>query len=182
MSRVVILSGSPNISSRLNGMTDYVRQALAEAGMKTALIQVIDLPPEDLVYAKFNSPSILAANELVAAADAVVIASPVYKASYTGVLKSYIDLLPQKGFEHKLIAPVFIAGTMAHMLAVDYALKPMLASMGANHFTKTVYATDDSITREQEQDGQYRFTIAETIQTRLQGIVNEIVQYLSLKS
>ena len=179
MSRVVILSGSPNASSRLNGMTNFVRQALAEAGLQTAIIQVIDLPPEDLVYANFNSPSILAANELIEAADAVVIASPVYMASYTGVLKAYIDLLPQKGFEHKLIAPVFIAGSMAHMLAVDYALKPMLASMGANHFTKTVYATDANITREQSEDGLYRFIIEADIEARLQGIVNELLQYLN---
>lgn len=179
MSRVVILSGSPNASSRLNGMTSFVRQALAEAGLQTAFIQVIDLPPEDLVYANFSSPSILAANELIAAADAVVIASPVYKASYPGVLKAYIDLLPQKGFEGKLIAPVFIAGTMAHMLAVDYALKPMLASMGANHYTKTVYATDNSVARDQSEDGQYRFTVDSEIEARLQGVVNELVQYLS---
>ncbi|MEK4248832.1 NADPH-dependent FMN reductase [Paenibacillus sp. FSL W7-1287] len=178
MSKVVILSGSPSVSSRLNGMVNFVRKTLAEAGLNTAIIEVVDLPPEDLVYANFNSPTILAANELIAAADAVVIASPVYKASYTGVLKAYIDLLPQKGFEKKLIAPVFIAGSMAHMLVVDYALKPVLASMGATHFTKTVYATDDSITREQDKDGQYRFTIEESIKARLQGIADELIEYL----
>jgi len=179
MSRVVILSGSPSANSRLNGLTNYVRQALAEAGLQTAFIQVIDLPPEDLVYAKFNSPSIIAANELIETADAVVIASPVYKASYPGVLKAYIDLLPQKGFENKLIAPVFIAGTMAHMLAVDYALKPMLASMGANHYTKTVYATDNNVTRVETEDGQYQFTVEAEIEARLQGVVNELVNYFN---
>lgn len=178
MSKVVIISGSPSASSRLNGMTNFVRQTLAEAGLQTALIQVVDLPPEDLVYANFNSPSILAANELVEAADAVVIASPVYKASYTGVLKAYIDLLPQKGFEGKLITPVFIAGSMGHLLTIDYALKPVLSSMGARHFTKSVYATDSLIKREQDEQGNYLFTLDEDTKARLAETVQELVDYL----
>lgn len=180
MSKVVILSGSPSNSSRLNALVDFIKQGLVDASINTSTIQVVDLPPEDLVYAKFNSEAIVAANEQIAAADAVVIASPVYKASYTGVLKSYIDLLPQKGFEGKLIAPVFIAGTMAHMLAVDYSLKPVLASMGANHYTKTVYATDSNVERTEVTPGQYDFSINEDIQQRLQGVVSELVSYLKV--
>jgi len=179
MSRVVILSGSPNASSRLNGMTDYVRQSLADAGLKTAIIQVVDLPPEDLVHANFSSPTILAANELIAAADAVVIASPVYKASFTGVLKAYIDLLPQKGFEGKLIAPIFIAGTMAHLLSIDYSLKPVLASMGARHYTKNVYTTDQSVARTQNEQGEYQFSIEEEVASRLDETINELIAYLN---
>lgn len=179
MSRVVILSGSPNASSRLNGMTDYLRQSLAQAGLKTAMIQVVDLPPEDLVYANFNSPAILAANELIAAADAVVIASPVYKASYTGVLKAYIDLLPQKGFEGKLIAPIFIAGTLAHLLSIDYSLKPVLASMGARHFTKNVYTTDQAVTRTQNEQGEYQFSLEKEIVSRLDETIDELIAYLN---
>lgn len=178
MSKVVILSGSPNASSRLNGLTSYVHQRVTEAGMETSVIGVIDLPPEDLVYANFNSPSILAANEQIASADAVIIASPVYKASYTGVLKAYIDLLPQKGFEGKIVTPIFIAGSMAHLLAIDYALKPVLASMGARHFTKSVYTTDTFVAREQNEQGEYRFTLDDDTKARLDDTVKELVHYL----
>lgn len=178
MSKVVILSGSPNASSRLNGMIAFIRQALSEAGFQTASIQVIDLPPEDLVYTRFDSPSIVAANQLIEEADAVVIASPVYKASFTGVLKAYIDLLPQKGFEKKIISPVFIAGSMAHLLAIDYSLKPVLASMGARQFTKSVYATDSLITRQQEENGQYVFTLDDETKARLTEVVQELSDYL----
>jgi FMN reductase len=59
-------------------------------------INVSDLPAEDLISAHFD-PAIQQANELVEKADAIIVASPVYKASYTGVFKTYLDLLPQKG-------------------------------------------------------------------------------------
>ena len=178
MCKVVILSGSPNASSRLNGMTNFIRQALSEVGFQTAAVNVVDLPPEDLVYTRFMSPHIIAANELIEQADAVVIASPVYKASFTGVLKAYIDLLPQKGFEGKIITPVFIAGSMSHLLAIDYSLKPVLASMGARQYTKSMYATDSAVTREQLDTGEYVFTLDADTELHLSEIVQELKKYL----
>jgi len=179
MSKVVILTGSPSASSRLNGLTQYLHGKLSEANIDIEVIQVIDLPPEDLVYANFGSSSIVAANEKIATAQAVIIASPVYKASFTGVLKSYIDLLPQKGFEGKLIAPIFIAGTMAHLLSIDYSLKPVLASMGARHFTKNVYTTDQAVTRTQNEQGEYQFSIEEEVVSRLDETIEELIAYLN---
>ena len=178
MSKIVLISGSPSNSSRLNGMTNYIREQLSKAGHDTALIQVVDLPPEDLVFSRFSSPSIVAANELVAQADAVIIASPVYKASYTGVLKSYIDLLPQKGLEGKVVLPVFIAGSSSHLLAIDYSLKPVLASMGARLYAKNVYATDNMIEREQDENGNYLFTINPEIITRIDESIKDLIALL----
>jgi len=67
------------------------------------------LPAEDLIKARFDSEAILNANKKVAEADGVIIASPVYKAAYTGILKTYLDLLPQKGFAEKTIFPLLSA-------------------------------------------------------------------------
>ena len=61
------------------------------------MIQVTDLPAEDLVHAKFDSPAIQDALAIVDAADAVIVATPVYKAAYSGVLKLFLDLIPQEG-------------------------------------------------------------------------------------
>lgn len=60
-----------------------------------------ELPAEDLIHTKFESEAIVKANGLVAEADAVIVVSPVYKASYTGVLKTFLDLVPQKGWPAK---------------------------------------------------------------------------------
>jgi FMN reductase len=56
----------------------------------------------------------------------------VYKAAYTGLLKAFLDLLPQYALAGKTVLPLVTGGTSAHVLAVDYALRPVLASMGAH--------------------------------------------------
>jgi FMN reductase len=56
----------------------------------------------------------------------------VYKAAYTGLLKSFLDLLPQYALAGKTVLPLVTGGTPAHVLAIDYALCPVLASMGAH--------------------------------------------------
>ena len=55
-----------------------------------------------------------------------------YKAAYTGLLKSFLDLLPQYALAGKTVLPLVTGGTPAHVLTVDYALRPVLASMGAH--------------------------------------------------
>lgn len=182
MSNIVIISGSPNASSRLNGITQYVQQQLSEKNLSTNLITVVSLPAEDLIQARFNSPAIIEANKLVEDADAVIIASPVYKASYTGVLKTYLDLLPQKGLDGKIIAPLFIGGTIAHLLSIDYALKPVLASMGAKLYVSGVYATDSQINRTQGPNDEPLFELNEDLTLRLNDTVNELARELSLRN
>lgn len=178
MAKITIISGSPSPGSRLNGLIQYMREQLSKKGHNTALIEVLDLPPEDLVYARFNSPAILAAHELVEQADAVIIASPVYKASFTGVLKSYLDLLPHKALKGKVVLPLFIAGAQSHLLAIDYSLKPVLAAMGGRKYAMNVYATDAMINRTQDDNGTYAFEVEEKIVSRMNESIEDLESYL----
>ena len=182
MKKIVIISGSPNATSRLNGMIDYVRNQLEYKGFSSKTITVVSLPAEDLIHSRFGSADIVSANKLVEEADGVIIASPVYKASYTGVLKTYLDLLPQKGLLGKVVAPLFIGGTLAHLLSIDYSLKPVLASMGAKHFVSGVYATDVQINRIQDGSGETEFELNEEITERLNATVQELIEELQLRS
>ncbi len=182
MSNIVIISGSPNASSRLNGIVQYVQTKLEAYVQKANLINVVSLPPEDLVYANFAGSAILEANALVEQATVVIIASPVYKASYTGVLKAYLDLLPQKALLGKVVAPLFIGGSMAHLLSIDYSLKPVLSSMGAKVFTSSVYAVDSQVNRTQAPNEAPIFEIVEDLQVRLDSVVDEIIQEVALRS
>lgn len=72
----------------------------------------------------------------------VVIASPVYKASYTGILKAFLDLLPQTGLKGKVTLPLFIGGTIAHLLSLDYTLKPLLSVLGSRNIVGGVFTID----------------------------------------
>jgi FMN reductase len=174
MPQVIIVVGTPAKASRLNGITEFVRDRLVDRGVVVDVLQVSDLPPEDLIYARFDSPAVREANERVAKADAVVFASPVYKAAYTGVLKTFLDLLPQKALERKLALPLFIGGSLAHLLAVDYALKPVLSALGAKHQLGGVYAVDQWVTRREE--GGY--ALAAELVERLAAAADEMCEEL----
>lgn len=178
MSNVVIIAGSPSKRSRLTGLIDYSAGKLGEAGTVVNIIHVADLPAEDVVQAKFDSPAIQDALALVQAADAVIVSTPVYKAAYSGVLKLFLDLIPQEGLKGKLALPLVIGGSIAHLLAIDYALKPVLAALGGRHILGGVYAVDQGI--ERLEDGTY--ALSAEIAARLDRALEELVLTLSRES
>ncbi|WEK55287.1 MAG: NADPH-dependent FMN reductase [Candidatus Cohnella colombiensis] len=178
MARVLIISGSPTANSRLHGLTQYSEQRLQDFGHEVETLFVADLPAEDLIKANFAGPEIVKAVAAVDRADAVIIASPVYKASFTGVLKTFLDLLPQKGLQSKLVLPLFIGGSIAHLLAIDYALKPVVSALGGTHILQGVYGTDQWVTRLEE--GGYR--LDDDLQLRLSESVSQLHQELQWKT
>lgn len=175
MSKVVIISGSPTPTSRLHGVIEVAKSELEQAGLTVDWIKVRDIPAEDLLYAKFDSEAIVSANALVAAADAVFVATPVYKASYTGVLKAFLDLLPQKGLERKIVLPLAVGGTLSHLLAIDYALKPVLSALGAQNILQGVYVLDKQVT----WGDQGQAILDDEISTRLHESVSQFIQEIN---
>ncbi|GGD67387.1 NADPH-dependent FMN reductase [Paenibacillus nasutitermitis] len=181
MTQIVIVSGSTNKSSRLYGLIQYSQPKLEEWGYEIKTIHVADLPAEDLIGANFNSPQIIEALSWIEQADAVIIGSPVYKASYTGVLKTFLDLIPMKGLRDKITLPFFIGGSIAHLLAIDYALKPVIAALGGHHILGGVYAVDQAISR----FDNHVFEVSEEIRNRLDdalGQLNEELQWRKTRS
>ncbi len=145
MANVVAIAGSPSHPSRTSAVLEYAKTVLTSEGLQTDLIAVRDLPPEDLLFAKFDSPAIKEAQAKVEQASGVIIATPIYKASYTGVLKAFLDLLAPGALSGKVILPIATGGTIAHLLAVDYALKPVIATLGARFVLGGVYLLDTQI-------------------------------------
>jgi FMN reductase len=178
MSKAVIIAGSPSGTSRLNGLLQAAEEKLHARGIEVGRIRVADIPPEVLISASFDSPEVKAANALVEEADAVIVASPVYKASYTGVLKTYLDLLPQKALERKIVLPLFIGGSIAHLLAIDYALKPVLSALGARYQLGGVYAVDTQV--EKPEEGEFR--LSGELAGRLEAAIQELDEALKLHS
>lgn len=174
MAKVVIISGSPNSKSRLHGILLQAEAWLADHSVQR--VDVRDLPAEDLVHTKFDSKEIIEATKAVEQADAVIVATPVYKASYTGVLKLFLDLLPQKGLVGKVVLPVAIGGTIAHLLSIDYALKPVLSALGATNQLQGVYVVDEQVRR--YEDGS--FEIDEAVHQRLKESIFELLREAAL--
>ncbi|OWA37208.1 FMN reductase (NADPH) [Saccharibacillus sp. O16] len=168
--KVLIVSGSPNRSSRLYGPVHYLQGRLQEEGLESELLHIAQLPAADLIGANFAGSEIRSALRRVDEADAIVFASPVYKASYSGVLKTFLDLIPQEGLRDKPVLPLFVGGTIAHLLAIDYSLKPVLNALAARNILGGVFSVDKEIERRPE--GGYLLS-AET-QERLERSISEL--------
>ena len=142
---ILLLAGSPSIPSRSTRLLHHVGERLALLGHRYSKLHVLDLPAQAVLHADFSNADIKLAKSRVEQADAVVIATPVYKAAYSGVLKAFLDLLPQDGLAGKLVLPIATGGSQSHMLALDYALRPVLSALAARHVLPSIYATEAQI-------------------------------------
>ncbi|MFD5340806.1 NADPH-dependent FMN reductase [Streptomyces hawaiiensis] len=145
MATVLSVSGSPSASSRTSRLMRRLDKRLAAQGHDVIPLDVRTIPAEALLGADFRHPAIVEATELFARADGVVVGTPVYKASYSGVLKALLDLLPQYALAGKTVLPLATGGSVAHVLAIDYALRPVLNSMGAAHIVQGWFTLDKDI-------------------------------------
>ena len=167
MARIVCISGSPTATSRTLSLSARIGADLRAQGFQVQSVNVRELPAEDLLHANLESPALKEALNLVEGADGIVLSTPLYKASYTGVLKVFLDLLPQFGLTGKVVLPIATGGSLAHVLALDYALRPVLQSVGAQHVVGGIFVLDKLIQR--KEDGS--ITIEEETQKRLSGVV-----------
>lgn len=142
---VLLVAGSPSVPSRSAALLDAVEQRLELRGVNVERLHIRDLSPQALILADFGHPSISGAVAQVARARAIVVATPVYKAAYSGALKVFLDLLPQTALKDKLALPLATGGSPHHMLALDYALRPVLQSLGAAQILPGIYATDAQV-------------------------------------
>ena len=142
---VLLVAGSPSEHSRSAALLDAVQQRLQLRGVDVERLHIRDLSPQALILADFSHPSVAHATAQVARAKAIVVATPVYKAAYSGVLKVFLDLLPQTAFKTKHVLPLATGGSPHHMLALDYALRPVLQALGASHILPGIYATDAQV-------------------------------------
>ncbi|OIK12686.1 NADPH-dependent FMN reductase [Bacillus sp. MUM 13] len=157
MSQIVIISGSPSAPSRTDLILKHVQSLEEKNGFTSEYVSVRDFSADILVNARYDSPEIEKLSQAILNADGVIIGSPVYKASYTGVLKSLIDLLPEGAFKNKPVLPIMVGGSMAHLLAIDYSLKPLIAILkgqpiqGLYFIDKQIDKTDENMPLKDEE-------------------------------
>ena len=168
---VVTLGGSPSQRSRSGVLLDKSRQWLQDKGVEVVSYQIRDFPAEDLLHARFDSPKVIDLLQQVANADGLVIATPVYKASFSGALKTVLDLLPERALAHKIVLPMATGGSIAHMLAVDYALKPVLSALKAQELLHGIFAEDSQIAY---GEGSAQAQLVPVLEARLREAVEQL--------
>lgn len=168
---ILLLAGSPSAPSRSTRLLHHVGDKLARRGHRYARLDVRDLPGQAILRADWNDADIQAALATVEEASAVVVATPVYKAAYSGILKAFLDLLPQFGLTNKLVLPLATGGSQSHMLALDYALRPVLSSLNPRHVLSSIYATEAQLSWSEEK--------GLVLDAPIEARVNEGVEQLS---
>jgi len=167
---ILLLGGSPQSPSSTSRLLQHIGQQLALHGHEVARLDVRDLPAAALLQADYADQAIAGAVRAVAEADAIVIATPVYKAAYTGLLKAFLDLLPQDGLRGKLVLPLATGGGHAHTLALDYALRPVLHALDARQVFASIYANSQQLNWHEERG----LTLDAPIELRVQAGVADL--------
>lgn len=172
MSRIVTIAGSPSATAKSSAILGLAHRVLKRNAVCSHAITVRNLPPEALIHADTKHPAIQEAVGRVLGSRGLLIATPIYKASYSGVLKTFLDLLPQDALKGKVILPLATGGSLAHLLALEYALKPVLSALGATHILRGVFLTDSEI--QFEHGGT--LSLEEEVERRLNHSLAELIR------
>ncbi|WP_225668179.1 MULTISPECIES: FMN reductase [unclassified Arthrobacter] len=151
MTKIVVVSAGLSVPSSSRMLADQLSgsaaRALAEFGDQPE-VQTIELRDWAVEIANnfvtgFASPRLAETIDAVVNADALVVVSPVFSASYSGLLKSFFDVIEPKALDGM---PVLIGGTggsARHSLMLDHALRPLFSYLRARVIPTAVYAATE---------------------------------------
>lgn len=136
----IAISGSPRSPSKSRTLAARFLDELEKLGCETRLIDVATIPADALVVRE-QSSELDEAIAAVGRAEIVVASSPTYRATYTGVLKCFFDLMPQARLAGKVCVGLQTGIASAHALSPEYGLRPLFASLNGLPAI-ALYATD----------------------------------------
>jgi FMN reductase len=167
MATILIVSGSPSPTAPTGLLLSRVVAVLGGLGHEVHTMTVRDLPTVSLLSADLLDPMIRHGMELVDRADGIIVASPVYRAAYSGLVQSFLNLLGKTALAGKVVLPLANGGTQGHLVAIEYALRPLLAARGATdvvpgHFVLDAQTREDSALVELDKAvGRFALAVAE---------------------
>lgn len=155
---MVCINGSPRLHSRTAALTDAVAQAIVER----ISIERRDIPLSLFgheILSGLTRDRISAAGEdvcrVVQHADLLIVASPVYRASYTGILKHLFDLVDKDVMRGRSAVLVATGGTPLHGLVMEHQFRPLMGFFGIHTAPTTVYGLEADFTGQYEVSSLY---------------------------
>jgi FMN reductase len=135
---VTVVVGNPKPRSR----TYQAAQLVAEQLTGSPPDLVVDLVDLGAALLDWSDPAVTETVATVQASDLVVVASPTYKATYTGLLKLFLDRFGAGSLAGVIAIPLMLGGDWRHSLAPEVFLKPVLAELGASTPTRGLFLLD----------------------------------------
>lgn len=135
---VTVVVGNPKPRSRTREAAELLAQRLTGDPVKE-VIEVADLGPQLLGW---GAPEVARAKETVLGSQLVIFASPTFKATYTGLLKLFLDQFGAGELTGVTGIPLMLGAAARHALAPELSLKPVLVEIGCSCPTPGLYLLD----------------------------------------
>ncbi len=146
MSNVVVVVGNPKPMSRTRTVAEHVAAAAARAaGLADVAVHMIELADLGPQLFDWSCAAVKEQTQALSASSLAVIATPVYKATYTGLLKSFLDWFSTTGLSGVTAIPVMVGGSPGHALAVEVHLRPLLIEIGATIPTRGLFVLEQEL-------------------------------------
>ncbi|NRQ49195.1 CE1759 family FMN reductase [Aeromicrobium stalagmiti] len=145
MTTVVALSAglSETSSTRLlaDRLVESFGRQFGDASVEVVTLRELAHDIVDATLTGFASPRLQDVLDKVTAADGLIVATPIYKASFPGLFKSFIDALDADAVIGKPVLLGATGGTARHSLAIDHALRPLFGYLQALVVPTGVFAS-----------------------------------------
>ena len=149
--RVAVVSAGLSDPSSTKLLADLLGEAVERLGGERAVdVEVTHVALRALAHGLtvalltgFGSGEVADAQSTVAAADAVVAVTPVFSASYSGLFKTFFDVLEQGTLDGVPVLVAATAGTARHSLVLDHALRPLFSYLHAVVLPTGVFAASE---------------------------------------
>ncbi|WP_435743725.1 FMN reductase [Nocardioides sp. SYSU DS0663] len=147
MTSIVVVSAGLSNPSSTRLLADRLAAATVDAleEAEVAVVELRDVAHEltDHLLTGFPGPALARAIDLVRAADGVVAVTPVFSASYSGLFKTFFDLLEPGTLDGTPVLLAATAGTARHSLVIDHALRPLFSYLRAVVVPTGVFAATE---------------------------------------
>ena len=149
--RIVVVTAGLSEPSSTRLLADLLANATVKAlasGAVDATVETVELRPlahalADQLLTGFATGELAAAEESVAQADAVIAVTPVFSASYSGLFKSFFDVLEPGALDGTPVLVAATAGTARHSLVLEHALRPLFSYLHAVVVPTGVFAASE---------------------------------------
>ncbi|MGI5421729.1 CE1759 family FMN reductase [Actinomadura luteofluorescens] len=148
MTALAVVSAGLGQPSSTRLLADRLAEAAAGALQGDATVETIELRDHahamvDATLTGFPPGTLRAAVETVANADGLIAVTPVFNASYSGLFKTFFDVLERGSLDGTPVLLGATGGTARHSLAIDYAMRPLFAYLRASVVPTGVYAASE---------------------------------------
>ena len=144
MRRLAVVSAGLSTPSSTRLLADRLASAtVRELGAAdVTLVEIRDVARDltDALLTGVRTPALSAAEEAVAQADGVVAVTPVFSASYSGLFKTFFDVLDEGALHGTPVLVGATAGTARHSLVTEHALRPLFTHLHAVVVPTAVFA------------------------------------------